>query len=320
VRDLVTPGSASPPPTTARPRRRLRRTALQWRDAAAFIGPTLIALALVAVVPTLWAMYSSLYDWHFHRSAARTFIGFGNYLRLGQDPRFLNAVWVTVVYTTVSVAATMVFGTFLALLTQAPFPGKAAARALLTIPMIMTPVVSTLVWKTFFFDADLGLVNWVLGFAGIAGPAWVASSPSALIAILVVNVWFMTPFVFLVMDAALEGLPAEVIDAAKIDGANYAQRVRHVVLPMLRATIVFTVIFRITIDARMFEIIHVMTGGGPARDTEVLTLWVYNAALRNFHLGYGNAGGIVLMILVGAACLAIMLLGLRDLYRRTGST
>ena len=315
----MNPTQPLPAPTPARARRP-RRSRLQWGDTAAFIGPTLLALAVVAVVPTVWAIFSSLFDWHFHRSHARAFVGLANYLRLAEDPRFLNAVWNTTLYTTVSVVATMVLGMLLALLTRAPFPGKPFARALLTVPMIMTPVVSTLVWKTFFFEADLGLVNWVLGMAGIRGPAWVASSPSAMISILAVNIWFMTPFVYLVMDAALEGMPDDVIDAAKIDGAAYWQRVRFVILPMLRATIVFTVIFRITIDARMFEIIHVMTGGGPARDTEVLTLWVYNAALRNFHLGYGNAGGVALMLLVGAACLTIMLVGLRDLYRRTGTT
>ena len=293
---------------------------LHWRETFGFIGPALLALVVVALVPVLWAVGASLYDWHFHRPAARAFIALGNYVRLAGDQRFLNAVWVTLIYTTVSVSATMVLGTLLALLTKAPFPGKGVVRALLTVPMIMTPVVSTLVWKTFFFEADQGLINWLLGFVGIAGPAWVASSPYAFMTVLVVNIWFMTPFVYLVMDAALEGLPGEVVDAAKIDGAGYWQRVRFVILPMLRATIVFTVIFRITIDARMFEIIHVMTGGGPARDTEVLTLWVYNAALRSFHLGYGNAGGVVLMLLVGTACLAIMLLGLRGLHQRVGST
>ena len=316
---MTTRTTSEPPPPGPKPRRS-REGAPHWRDTALFIGPALLALAVVAVLPTLWAIVSSFFDWHFHRPQARTFIALDNYLRLAGDPRYLNAVWVTTVYTTVSVSATLMLGTLLALLTKAPFPGKSLVRALLTVPMIMTPVVSTLVWKTFFFEADVGLINWLLGLAGIQGPAWVASSPSALITILVVNIWFMTPFVYLVMDAALEGLPGEVIDAAKIDGAGYWQRVRFVVLPMLRATIVFTIIFRITIDARMFEIIHVMTGGGPARDTEVLTLWVYNAALRNFHLGYGNAGGVVLMLLVGSACLAILLVGVRDLYQRTGST
>ena len=298
----------------------VRRSRYDWRATALFIGPTIVALALVALLPTLWAMFSSLFDWHFHRPQARSFVLFDNYVRLFGDARFLNAMRVTAFYTVVSVVTTLVLGIGLALLTRAPFPGKNAVRALLTIPMIMTPVVSTLVWKTFFFEADLGLVNWVLGLAGIVGPAWTASSPSAITTILVVNIWFMTPFVYLVMDAALEGLPHEVLDASKIDGAAYWQRVWFVILPMLRATIVFTVIFRITIDARMFEIIHVMTGGGPARDTEVLSLWIYNAALRNFHLGYGNAGGVVLMTLVAATCLVIMLVGLRDLYRRTGSS
>ena len=296
------------------------RSASDWRAAATFIGPALVALALVAVLPTVWAIVSSLFDWHFHRPHLRTFVWFDNYRRLFGDSRFLNAAWITFIYTSVSVMATMVLGTLLALLTKAPFPGKSVVRALLTIPMIMTPVVSTLVWKTFFFEADVGLINWLLSLVGVDGPAWVARSPSALFTILVVNIWFMTPFVYLVMDAALDGFPQEVLDAAHIDGANYWQRVHHVILPMLRATIVFTVIFRITIDARMFEIIHVMTGGGPARDTEVLTLWVYNAALRNFHLGYGNAGGVVLMVAVGLLCFAIMLVGLRGIYQRTGTS
>lgn len=290
-----------------------------WLAGAIFLGPGLAALAVVALVPAGYAIFGSFFDWHFLRPEAREFIGFGNYAELATDGRFLRSLGVTGLYTVTSVLATIVLGFLLALLVKHPFPGKNVARALLTIPMIMTPVVSTLVFKTFFFEADLGLVNWVLEAFGVDGPAWIARSPSALISILIVNIWFMTPFVFLILDASLSSFPEEVIDASRIDGASYWQRVGYVILPMLRGALIFTLVFRITIDFRMFDIIQVMTGGGPARDTEVLSLWVYSTALRNFQVGYGNAGAVVMMVAVAIVCLAILLLGTRGGAGRLGS-
>lgn len=293
--------------------------ARDYLSAVVFVGPALLALILTAVVPLIYAFISSLYNWHFHRPALRRFVGAENYLELLTDSRFLSALSVTLIYTAVCVLATMIFGFVLALLMKQPFPGQNVVRALLTIPMIMTPVVSTLVWKTFFFEADLGLINWLLRELSLRGPAWVARSPYALLTVIIVNVWFMTPFVFLIMDAALSSFPRDVLDAAMIDGANYLQRVIHVILPMLRGTIIFTLIFRLTIDYRQFEIIHVMTGGGPAFDTEALSLWVYNASLRNFRIGYGNAGAILMMVIIAILCLLLLKVGLRGVARRLES-
>lgn len=295
------------------------RTGKEWIEAIPYIGPSLIVLGIIAVFPILYAMAGSLTDWHLHRASSRTLVGLRNYFELFGDPRFLSSLSVTLLFTALSVLATMVFGFLLALLIQKPFRGKNLVRALLTIPMIMTPVVSALAWKVFFFEADIGLINWLLGGLGIRGPAWVATSPSAFFAVVLVDVWFMTPFVMLIMDAALAGLPPEPLDAAKIDGASYWQRVSHVIIPMIRGTIVFTLIFRITIDYRMFDIIYVMTAGGPAFDTQVLSIWVYNTALRTFEIGYANAGAVVMMFIIGTVCLAILILGLRKVGERVWS-
>ena len=272
-----------------------------------YIGPSILVLVLIAVVPVVFAFTSSLSDWHLHRAAMRAFVGLRNYARLLRDSRYLSSIGTTIAFTTFSVGISMVFGVVLALLVQKPFFGKNAVRAVLTLPMIMTPVVSTLLWRVFFFEADVGLINWLLRGVGIRGPAWVASSPYAFASIVTVQTWFMTPFVFLVVDAALESLPREPFDAAMIDGARYLQRVRYIMLPMLRDTLIFTLIFRITIDYRMFETIYVMTGGGPARDTEVLSVWVYNRALRSFDVGYANAGSVVMMVIIAAACTCLLL-------------
>lgn len=287
-----------------------------WLAASFFVGPAIVALGLVALLPILYALFSSVYDWHFHRPALREYVGAGNFIELLSDARYLNSLTVTASFTIVSVAATMLFGFLLALLLMRPFPGRNLTHALLTVPMIMTPVVSTLVFKTFFFESDLGMVNWVLGHLGVRGPAWVAASPYAFVTLLVVNIWFMTPFVFLIMDAALAGFPRDVLDAAEIDGASYWQRVLYVIVPMLRGTIVFTLIFRITIDFRQFDIIHVMTRGGPAFDTQVLSLWVYNTALRHFQVGYANAGAVLMMFAIAIVCLALLAVGMRGVAKR----
>lgn len=276
-----------------------------------YIGPSVIVLLVIAVAPILFGLFSSFTDWHLHRPASRVFVGFGNYLRLFSDPRYLSSIGVTIAFTAFSVTISMVLGFLLALLVQKRFTGKNAVRALLTLPMIMTPVVSTLLWRVFFFEADVGLINWILRFFGIRGPAWVASSPYAFFAISAVQIWFMTPFVFLVIDAALESLPREPFDAAKIDGASYVQRVFYLIIPMLRNTLLFTLIFRITIDYRMFETIYILTGGGPARDTEVLSVWVYNRALRSFDVGYANAGSFVMMAIIATACTFLLLYSYR---------
>jgi len=267
-----------------------------------------VVLLLIAFLPVFYAVRTSFWSWHLHRSASRALVGLGNYLELFGDQRYVNSLGLTFLFTLLSVSGTMVLGFLLALLVQRPFRGKNVALALLTLPMIMTPVVSALMWRFFFFEPSVGLVNWFLGLFGIRGPAWVASSPWAFISVIIVNIWFMAPFVMLIMEASLSSIPKEPLEAAILDGAGYWQRVLHIVIPMIRGTILFTLIFRITIDYRMFDIINIMTGGGPAFDTQVLSIWVYNVALRTFEVGYANAGATVMMLLIGALCLGILLL------------
>ncbi len=281
------------------------------KAALAYIGPAMFVLLIVAALPLAVALATSTTNWHLHRAAQREFIGLANYIRLFGDPRFIYSLRVTLLYTAVSVGVSMVGGFVLALMMRRTFPGRNLVRALLTIPLIMTPVVSATMYRVFFYDADRGLFNWILGTLGLPTPVWVASWPMAFYAICIIQIWFMTPFVFLVCDAAMESLPREPFDAAKIDGAGYFQRIFRLVIPMMRDTLIFALIFRITIDYRMFDTIYVTTRGGPARYTEVMSVWVYNRALRSFDVGYANAGSVVMAIVVALICLALMLYNYR---------
>jgi len=283
----------------------------EWGKAALYIGPSIVVLFLIAFLPILYAVRTSFWSWHLHRAGTRELAGLGNYLHLFADQRYMNSLGLTLLFTALSVSASMVLGFLLALLVQKPFKGKNLTLALLTLPMIMTPVVSALMWRFFFFEPSVGLVNWFLGILGIKGPAWVATSPWAFISVVIVNTWFMTPFVMLIMEASLSSIPKEPLEAAMLDGAGYWKRIFYVVIPLIKRTILFTLIFRITIDYRTFDIVYTMTGGGPAFDTQVLSIWVYNVALRTFEVGYANAGATVMMLVIGGLCLGILALAVR---------
>lgn len=283
----------------------------EWGKAALYIGPSIVVLLLIAFLPILYAVRTSFWSWHLHRAGTRAVAGLGNYLHLFADHRYMNSLGLTLLFTALSVSASMVLGFLLALLVQKPFKGKNLTLALLTLPMIMTPVVSAMMWRFFFFEPSVGLVNWFLGILGIKGPAWVATSPWAFISVVIVNTWFMTPFVMLIMEASLSSIPKEPLEAAMLDGAGYWKRIFYVVIPLIKRTILFTLIFRITIDYRTFDIIYTMTGGGPAFDTQVLSIWVYNVALRTFEVGYANAGATVMMLVIGGLCLGILALAVR---------
>ncbi len=275
-----------------------------------FIIPSLIALGAVAVYPLIYAIRSSFHDWNLHRPDASRFIGINNYIRLFNDFTFTNSLTITLIYTLITVTGTMVLGFLLALLLQKPFKGVNLARALLTVPMIMTQVVIGLGFRVFIWEPDYGLVNWLLDLINISGPAWVSQIPYAFIAAAITHIWFMTPLVMIIMDASLANIPDNIQDATKIDGASYWQRIFYVIIPMLKKTIIFTILLRITIDFRMFDIIHVLTGGGPGRSTQLLSVWVYNQALRAHNLGYANSGALLMMVIIALICGTITYWGL----------
>ena len=283
-----------------------RNKGLKSKKVLAYIAPSVITLSIIALVPILYAIWNSFFRSNIHRLSEKIFIGFGNYIELFTDSRFLNSLKVTILYTFISVSLTMIIGFTLALLLQKNFRLKNISMALITIPMIMAPVVSSLIWRFFLFEATSGIINWLLSFVGIRGPVWLASSPWALISVMVVNTWFMIPFVLLIMEAALSGMPREPIEAAMIDGANYWRRVFHIIIPALKVPILFTLVFRITTDFRMFDIVYTMTFGGPAFDTEVVSIWVYNTALRANEIGYSSAGAVIMMIIIAVICMVIL--------------
>jgi multiple sugar transport system permease protein len=231
------------------------------------------------------------------------FVGFDNYARMLGDPRFLEAVQITAVYTVATVILQVAIGLALALAFFRLVRGLGALRVAVLLPMILAPIVVGLSWKTLMLSQLYGLVDYVAVLLGLGSKPWLTDASWALASVIVIHTWQWTPFAFLVFLAGLYALPPEPFEAARIDRASAWQIFRYLTLPMLRSAIFVVVIFRTMIALRAFEGIYATTGGGPGTATEILNLYAYRVSFNSLSLGYGAALGTVLLAATTATSL-----------------
>lgn len=253
--------------------------------------PAVGAVVLVAIVPLAWTAWESL---HLHDLRmpwrGRPFVGLDNYVELLSDPRFRGAVARTAFFVAVTVPVELALGLVLALGLDRISRGRGLARVLVLLPWAVPTAVAALVWR-FMFEGEGGVANEMLTDLGLLGDPliWFAGSTSAWVPILLADVWKMTPFVALLLLAGLQNIPRSLYEASRMDGAGAWQRFRHVTLPLLRPALLVALLFR-TLDAlRVFDLVYVLTGGGPGTATEPISLFAFDALLRNLRFGYGSA-------------------------------
>jgi multiple sugar transport system permease protein len=261
-----------------------------------YVAPAVVVLVAVTIVPLFYLLYNSLTDYDLRRAyLGKTFIGLGNYRAMLQDGIFWDSVRVGLMATVGVVVVELTLGMALALLFNREFPGKRVLRSLFLLPLITTPVVVGLTWRM-LYNSDLGMINYVLGTLGLPTPIWLASTQMALPSVIITDTWHAVPFVTLMFLAGLQSLPAEPNEAAKVDGASTWRRFIDITLPQLRPLIFLALIFRATDAIRMFDIIYVMTSGGPANATQTLNLYAYKVGFQFLDIGYGSALAVVLML------------------------
>jgi len=269
-----------------------RVVSLERRSAYVLVGPAVLILAGVALYPTLAAVWMSLHRIIivFHD---RRFVGLENYAFMWSDARFWSALWNTVYFSFVAVTIELVLGMSFALLLDDPgapaggvrSAGRALLRAAILIPWAIPTVVSAKMWA-WLLNADYGLL-----VTAMPGPKidWLGSPSLAIHAAILVDVWKTTPFVAFLLLAGLVTIPPDIYDAAQIDGASRLQTFARVTLPLLKPTLAVTLIFR-TLDAfRVFDVVYVLTEGGPANTTETLSIYAYKMLMRAGDFGYGAA-------------------------------
>ncbi|MDQ8033060.1 MAG: sugar ABC transporter permease, partial [Bordetella sp.] len=230
-----------------------------------YLGPAGIIMAAACLYPLIGALQLGLYDWQIGTPwhAAR-WTGFAHYARMVHDPAVWHALAVTLLFAVVCVGAEMLIGLALALAlethAQRPLRGTAVFRTLFILPMMVAPIAVGLIWR-YLFDAQFGPFNAVLEAFGLPGIAWLADERLAFAAIVIADIWQWTPFVFIMMTAALANLDTSVLEAARIDGANGWQTTLRVKLPMIRNVIVVTLLMRMIDAFRVLEVIYILTFG-----------------------------------------------------------
>jgi multiple sugar transport system permease protein len=269
-----------------------------------FLLPGLLFLFTIDLVPLLYSAWVSFYDWWLIRPRDIRFVGLRNYRGLGADPAFWRAALVTTIFTVGAVALEFLVGLGLALLFTQPFRFLARVRVLVLLPLFVVPVVGATMWRV-IFHPDLGVLNYYLGVLGLGRPAWLSDPTLALISITLVDAWRTIPFMFLVMYAGLVVLPAELFEAAAVDGASAWQAFRYLTVPLLAYLMLLAVLIRGMDAFREFDIIFVLTGGGPGTATETIQILNYRAFGLG-HMGVANAIGMVTLGLVALLCFVLM--------------
>ena len=269
-----------------------------------FLLPGLIFLFAIDLIPLIYSAWISLYNWWLIRPRDIRFVGLSNYLRLAADPEFTRALVVTTLFTTGAVVVEFLAGLGLALLFAQPFRFLRRLRVLILLPLFVVPVVGATMWRV-IFHPEVGVLNYYLAALGLGRPPWLSDPTLALVSITLVDAWRTIPFMFLVIYAGLEVLPAELFEAAAVDGASAWQSFRLITVPLLTYIMLLAVLIRAMDAFREFDIIFVLTGGGPGTATQTIQILNYRAFGLG-HMGEANAIGLVTLALVAAMCWVLM--------------
>lgn len=258
-----------------------------------YVAPALGLLGGVALFPLLYVIYLS-----FHRRLLifdiSKFVGLENYRFLLQDDRFWNALQNTAYFTAVSVSAQLLLGLGIALLLNRSFRGKDWVRALILVPWVIPTVVSARMWE-WIYNPEFGILNFLLG----AKINWLGTPGVALHAAIFADVWKTTPFVVILLLAGLQIIPRDLYQAARVDGAGSWAAFRRITLPLLMPVLLVALVFRMLDAWRVFDVIYVLTGGGPANTTETLSLYAYKMLFQTLQFGYGSALAVVTFLSAG---------------------
>lgn len=287
---------------------RIGRWAQTNRFALFTIAPTIIVLFSLTIFPLVYSVYISLHDYYLPRPYASKFLGLANYGQVLTDARFWVAVKQTAYFMVGSISVEFIVGMALAVFFFEEFRGrslKAIYLPLILVPMMIAPVVVGYMWRL-LYQVQFGPVNYMLLTVFDLGPfEWTSSPATALLSVIIADIWQWTPFVTLVALAGIVSLPQELFEVAEIDGASLWQRVRYVILPMLRRVIAIVLLIRVLDAFREFDKIFVLTQGGPGTATETATYYAYLTGFKYFKIGYASAMSILLLAVTVVICVAI---------------
>ncbi len=265
------------------------------------LAPTLVLMAAFVVFPVLYACWLSLNQSDPFKQVM-TFVGFANFQNLLEGQDFWHSLWVGALFTGGTVSLQIVAGMAMALLLHRPFFGRGLARALTLFPFIVPTIVSVLIWRWLFNDS-YGVVNFLLKTLGLvdAPIIWFGTPGMAMVSVVLVNVWQFFPFVVITLLARLATIPDDQYEAARIDGASGPQQFLFITLPHLKTILAVVILLRGIWMFQKFEVIYLLTRGGPLRATQHLPILAYDELFVNFRMGHAAAVAVLSFLILAAA-------------------
>jgi multiple sugar transport system permease protein len=299
--------------TAARGHRAPRRGSGQWA-AWAFLAPVVVYLLLFYTYPLFRNVELSLrsYTVRSFVQGDAPFAGFANYAKVFADATFWPALWHTVVFTLVSLAFQFTIGLALALFFNRSFRLSATLRALFLVPWLLPLIVSASTWS-WMLNSDSGVVNAALGWLGIGPVNWLTSPDWALWSVIIANIWIGIPFNLVVLYSGLQAIPAAVYEAAAIDGANGRQRFWKVTFPLLRPVSAITLLLGLVYTLKVFDIIWIMTKGGPSGASTTFATWSYRLGFGNLVPSFGPGAAVGNLLIVMALVFGLVYVSRRSL-------
>ncbi len=282
--------------SAARPRAR------DWRRhlvGYCFVAPAVLVFTAFILYPVLYSVRLSFHEWSGYTPEWGAFVGLGNYLELARDAVFWQAVKNTLVFVLARTPFEVGIGYGLALLLNRAMRGRAVLRTLFFVPVVMSLIVVTLIFQR-IYETNTGFLNTFLrniGLDALAHP-WLADPSTALWAVIGVSVWKNVGFSLVILLAGLQGLPGDVVEAARVDGANTSQLVLRVITPLMMPVIALTTLLSIISGLKVFDLIFIMTRGGPVYSTEVLATLLYRQAFELNNMGLASAVSVVMVAIV----------------------
>jgi multiple sugar transport system permease protein len=246
-----------------------------------FLVPAILILGVTSIYPTAYSIWMSFFDWDWGQRF--NFVGIGNYLDLFANERFRTALWNTIVFTVGAVSVELVIGLGLAVVVSSLGRGRGLIRTLMLVPLMVGGMIVSVIWKI-MLDPSLGIVGTSLQALGLPPLGFLGDPGMAMASIIMIDSWWQTAFVFIVLSAGLQALPIEPFEAAEVDGATAWQRFRFLTLPLLKPTILVVLMFRTVDCLKVFAIIFGTTGGGPLTTTESVQVLAYRMAFKQLNM------------------------------------
>lgn len=270
---------------------------IRRKDFAVFMLPSIIALILVLAVPLVYSLITSFFDTNLKYQGLGDFLGLQNYIDVIKDSYFRQSVVTTLKFTFFVVVIEFLVGLAIALLLNNIQKARNFFFTIIIVPMMITPIAVGLIWRL-LLHSDLGIVNYLLSLIGISGRAWLADSAIALQTVMFIDIWQNVPYMVLVILAGLVTLPTEPYEAAAIDGASRVQSFFRLTVPMMLPTFSVVLLLRTITALKTYDLIFVLTRGGPGTTTEVISYHIYQQAFRYLEIGKASAMSYLLLLLI----------------------